>query len=244
MKCLECNHKCGASFNLAFHYSICHEVKIGKCVCGDKTLSGICIKTDCSFKDEFGYSPSIGSSSNPSSSPNPSSSSSSSPNPRSGYNNPGIDPSPNPEVITRCCNRCNYVKPLTDFDKSKYTCRNGTSTKVSCLYCPSIVRNDGMNAHVKRQHPDVDIPKGFTGNLQSSWGTKTEGPYTDLTPNPRSCYTNPIITQNEESCSCNYYNFVSFLINNGINIENVKKNINLLKSIDNLKIKNKKFIKI
>ena len=178
---------------------------------GDKTLSGICIKTNCSFKDESGYSPSIDSSTNPSSSPNPSSSSSSSPN-------PSIDPSPNPssssKVITRCCNRCNYVKPLTDFDKSKYTCRNCTSTKVSCLYCPSIVRYDGMNAHVKRQHPDVDISKGFTRNLQSS-------------------YTAPIITLNEESCSCKYYNFVSFLINNGINIEKVKENMNLLKSIDN-----------
>ena len=32
IKCLECNHKCGAPFNLAFHYSICHEDKIGKCV--------------------------------------------------------------------------------------------------------------------------------------------------------------------------------------------------------------------
>ena len=133
IKCLECNHKCGAPFNLAFHYSTCHEDKVGKCVCGDKTLSGICIKTECSFKDESGYSPSIDSSSNPSSSPNPS-----------------IDPSPNPEVITRCCNRCNYVKPLTDFDKSKYTCRNCTSSIVSCLYCPSIVRYDGMNAHVKK----------------------------------------------------------------------------------------------
>ena len=197
-------------------------------MCGDKTLSGICIKTDCSFKDESGYSPSIDSSSNPSSSPNPSSSSSSSPN-------PSIDPSPNPKVITRCCNRCNYVKPLTYFDKSKYTCRNCTSTKVSCLYCPSIVRYDGMNAHVIRQHPDVDILKVFTGNLRSS--------YTDLIPNPRtnficgkpSGYTNPIITLNEESCSCKYFNFVSFLINNGINIEKVKENINLLKSIDNFK---------
>ena len=70
-----------------------------------------------------------------------------------------------------------------------------------------------MNAHVKRQHPDVDIPKGFTRNLRSS----------------------PIISQNEESCSCKYYNFVSFLIINGINIEKVKENINLLESVDNLK---------
>ena len=71
-----------------------------------------------------------------------------------------------------------------------------------------------MKAHVKRQHPDVDIPKGFTRNLRSS--------YTDQTPNPRSGYTIPIITKKEESCSCKYYNFVSFLINNGINIEKVK----------------------
>ena len=127
------------------------------------------------FADESGYSPSIDSSSTPSSSRNPSSSSSSSPN-------PSIDPSPNLKVITRCCNRCNYVKLLTDFDKSKYTCRNCTFTKVSCLYCPSIVRYDGMNARVKRQHPHVDIPKGFTRNLRSS--------YTDLTPNT-------IITHNE-----------------------------------------------
>ena len=207
IKCLECNHKCGDPFNLAFHYSICHEDKIGKCACGDKTLSDICIKTDCSFEDESGYSPSIDSSYNSSSSPNPSSSSSSNPSPDSSPN-----PSSSSKVITRCCNRCNYVKPLTNFDISKYTCRNCTSTQVSCLFCLSIVRYDGMNALVKRQHPDVDIPKGFTRNL---------------TPNP-------IITQTEESCSCKYYNFVSFHINNGINIEKVKEKINLLKSIDNL----------
>ena len=173
IKCLECNHKCGAPFNLAFHYSICHEDKIGKCVCGDKTLSSICIKTDCSFKDESGYSPSIDSSSNASSSLNPSSS-----------HNASIDPSPNPssKVITRCCNRCNYVKPLTNFDKSKYTCRNCTSTKVSCLYCPSIVRYDGMNAHVKRPQPNVDIPKGFTRNLRTDEVRGKPSSYTDLTP--------------------------------------------------------------
>ena len=62
IKCLECKHKCGLPFNLAFHYSIYHEDKISKCAHGDKTLSGICIKelaspmkTDCSFKDESGY---------------------------------------------------------------------------------------------------------------------------------------------------------------------------------------------
>ena len=44
-----------------------------------------------------------------------------------------------------------------------------------------------------------------------------------------------VINQTEESCSCKYFKFVSFLINIGLNIEKVKENINLLKSIDNLK---------
>ena len=66
IKCLDCSHKCGLPFNLAFHYSIYHEDKISKCACGDKTLSGICMKTDCSFKDKSGYnsSSSINSNSN------------------------------------------------------------------------------------------------------------------------------------------------------------------------------------
>ena len=95
-----------------------------------------------------------------------------------------------------------------------------------------------MNAHVKRQRPDVDIIKGFTRNLSNNGvgvslvtPTETEGLYTD----PQSGYTNPIITENGENCSFKCYNFVSFLINNGINIEKIKENINLLKSIDNLK---------
>ena len=94
-----------------------------------------------------------------------------------------------------------------------YTCRNCTSAKVNCLYCPSVVRYDGIRAHVKKQHSDVELTRGFSRNL-------TE----------RS-----VITQTGKSCSCKYYNFVPFLINNGINIENVKENISLLKSIDNLK---------
>ena len=111
------------------------------------------------------------------------------------------------------------------------------------------MRYDGIRAHVKKQHPDVDIPKGFIRNLptdevhgkSSSWGTKTEGPYTDLSektinPSWQSKTVIPlVISQTEESFSCKYYNFVSFLINNGLNIEKVKENINLLKSIDNLK---------
>ena len=83
------------------------------------------------------------------------------------------------------------------------------------------MRYDGIRVHVKKQHPDVELTGGFSAKLternvitqtgESCWCNKTEGP------------------------SCKYYNFVSFLINNGINIEKVKENINLLKSIDNLK---------
>ena len=78
IKCLECKHKCGLPFNLAFHYSLYHEDEISKCACVDKTLSGICIKelawyatdgvrspikTGCSFKDESGYNSSSSTSS-------------------------------------------------------------------------------------------------------------------------------------------------------------------------------------
>ena len=88
------------------------------------------------------------------------------------------------------------------------------------------MRYDGIRAHVKKQHPDVDIPKGFSRNLSE----KT------INPSRQSKNVSPLfISQTEESFSCKYYNFVSFLINNGLNIEKVKENINLLKSIDNLK---------
>ena len=150
-KKMECKHKCGLPFNFAFHYSIYHEDKISKCACGDKTLSGICTKTHSSFKNEssINASSSINSSSsiNPSSSINSNSNSSSSSKSNS---------SSNTKVLTRSCTKCNSIKPLTDFDESKYTCRNCTSAKVSCLFCPSVVRYDGIRAHVKKQHPDVE----------------------------------------------------------------------------------------
>ena len=84
------------------------------------------------------------------------------------------------------------------------------------------MRYDGIRAHVKKQHPDEELTRGFSRNL-----------------NPRSGCTDErsVISQTVESCSCKYFNFVSFLINNGKNIEKVKKNLNLLKSINNLKYK-------
>ena len=122
-----------------------------------------------------------------------------------------------------------------------YTCRSCTSANVNCRYCTSVVRYDGIRAHVKKQHPDIELTRGFSrilsektinpgsGNLL---GRSTKFPlYTSLDGSTKD----PIITLNGEVCSCKYYNFVSFFINNGINIEKVKENINLLKSIDNLK---------
>ena len=155
--------------------------------------------------------------------------------------NPNINPNPNPnlnpnhnsnlcpEVLIRSCNKCNYVKPLTDFDESKYTCRSCTSAKVNCPYCTSVVRYDGIRAHVKKQHPDVELTRGFSRSLlDKRQSPRAVSPLVIVqTEDLRSSFT--------DSCSCKYYNFVSFLINNGINIEKVKENINLLKSIDNLK---------
>ena len=200
--------------------------------------------------------PSSSSSSSSGSGSNPSSSSSSGSGSIYDYNsnsdpnpnpNPNLIPNPNPnldpssEVITRCCNKCNYIKPLNIFDEGKYTCRSCTSAKVNCPYCTSVVRYDGIRAHVKKQHPDIELTRGFSRNLQSRFPDITDRckRFVDKTINPS--WQSPravsplVISQTEEICSCKYYNFVSFLINNGINIEKIKENINLLKSIDNLK---------
>ena len=75
------------------------------------------------------------------------------------------------------------------------------------------MRYDGIRAHVKKQHPDVELTRGFSRNLT-----------------PRRA-----ISQTGEGCSSKYFNFVSVLIDNGINIKKIKEIINLLKSIDNLK---------
>ena len=92
-----------------------------------------------------------------------------------------------------------------------------------------------MNAHVKRQHPDVDIPKGFTRNLPNNGvGVSL------VTPTKRKVYilihkvVTPILLlpKTGKIVRVNIM-ILSFLINNGIKIEKIKENINLLKSIDN-----------
>ena len=104
------------------------------------------------------------------------------------------------------------------------------------IYCTSVAKYDGIRAHVKKRHPDVELPRGFSRNLQSSYTYLSEK---TIIPSWESKTVSPlVISQTEESCCCNkteglsckYYNFVSFLINNGINIEKVKENITLLKS--------------
>ena len=225
-------------------------------MCGNIILSGICANYfspwGCSLKNESSSSSSSSSSCGSGSSSIYDSNSNSDPNPNPNPNpnlNPKPNPNPNPnlnlnlspEVLIRSCNKCNYIKPLTDFDESKYTCRGCTSAKVNCPYCASVVRYDGIRAHVKKQHPDVELPREFSRNLRTDEVHGKPSSYTDLiekTINPswQSKTVSPlVISQTEESCSCKYYKFVSFLINIGLNIEKVKENINLLKSKDNLK---------
>ena len=207
------------------------------------------------FNSNSSSNPSSSSSSRSGSGSNPSSSSSSGSGSIYDYNsnsdpnpnpNPNLIPNPNPnlipnpnfnpssEVLTRCCNKCNYIKPLNNFDEGKYTCRSCTSAKVNCPYCTSVVRYDGIRAHVKKQHPDIELTRGFSRNLTDRCNRFADKTINPSWQSPRA--VSPlVINQTEESCSCKYYNFVSFSINNGINIEKIKENINLLKIIDNLK---------
>ena len=246
LKCFECNYNCGNIAVLKYHYESCHKDKTDKCMCGNIILSDICANDcspwGCSLKNESSYSCNPSSDSNSNSNSNSSSNfnSNSSSNPISGSGsiydyNSNSDPNPNPnpnfipnpnlnpnlnlnlnpssEVLTRCCNKCNYIKPLNNFDECKYTCKSCTSAKVNCPYCTSVVRYDGIRAHVKKQHPDIELTRGFSRNLQSRFPD-----INGKTINPRAVCP-LVISQTEESCSCKYYNFVSFLINNGINIE-------------------------
>ena len=252
LKRLECNYKYGNIAVLKYHYESCHKDKTDKCMCGNIILTGICANNfspwGCSLKNESSSSSSSSASSSSSSSSVSGSSSicdsnsNSDPNPNLNPNpNPNhiLNPNPNlnlnlsPEVLIRSCNKCNYVKPLTDFDESKYTCRSCTSAKVNCPYCISVVRYDGIRAHVKKQHPDVELTGGFSRNMRSSYTDLSEK---TINPSWQSKSVSPLVVcQTEESCSCKYCNFVPFLINNGLNIEKIKENIILLKSIDNLK---------
>ena len=215
LQCLECNYKCGNIAVLEYHYESFHKDKTDKCMCGNIILSGICANNfspwGCSLINESSSSSSSNSSSNPSSNSNSNSSSnpssSSNPNSNSGsgsiydYNsnsdpnpnpNPNLIPNPNPnlnpssEVLTRCCNKCNYIKPLNNFDESKYTCRSCTSAKVNCPYCTSVVRYDGIRAHVKKQHPDIELTRGISRNLQSRFPDITDrcNRFADKTINP------------------------------------------------------------
>ena len=173
------------------------------------------MKTNCSFKDESGYNSS--SSINSSCCINPNSNSNSSSNSNSGFNssssssiisnysinsssNSNSNSNFNTKVLTRSCNKCNSVKPLTDFDESKYFCRNCTSAKVNCLYCPSVVRYDGIRAHVKKKHPDVELIRGFSINLTE----RSADPRSTKLPLRGSVELVPrsVIGQTGESCLC------------------------------------------
>ena len=94
-------------------------------MCGNIILSGICANNFSpwgrSLKNESSSSSSASSVSGSSSIYD--SNSDSDPNP-SPYLNPNLNPNLSSEVLIRSCNKCNYLKPLTDFGESKYTCRS------------------------------------------------------------------------------------------------------------------------
>ena len=209
LQCLECNYKCGNIAVLKYHYESIHKDKTDKCMCGNIILSGIYANDfspwGCSLKNESNSSSNSNSkfnsisdsNSNSIASSNASSNSSSNPSSSSGsgsiydYNSnsdPNLIPNPNPssEVLTRCCNKCYYIKPLNNFDEGKYTCRSCTSAKVNCPYCTSVVRYDGIRAHVKKQHPDIELTSGFSRNLQSRFPDITDrcNRFADKTINP------------------------------------------------------------
>ena len=167
-------------------------------MCGNIILSGICANNfspwGCSLKKESSSSSSSSSSSGSGSGSSSiyDSNSNSDPNPNPNHNpNPNLNPNPNPnpnlnlnlnlspEVLIRSCNKCNYIKPPTDFDESKYTCRSCTSAKVNCPYCASVLRYDGIRAHVKKQHPDVELTRGFSRNLGTDEVHGKPSSYTD-----------------------------------------------------------------
>ena len=80
------------------------------------------------------------------------------------------------------------------------------------------MRYDGIRAHVKKQHPDVELTRGRNLTERSADPRSTKLPLRgSVELVPRS-----VVGQTGESCSCKYYNFVSFLINKGINIEKVR----------------------
>ena len=164
LKCLECNYKYGNIAVLKYHYESCHKDKTDKCMCGNIILSGICANNfspwGCSLKIESSSSSSSSSCSSSIYDSNPNL------NPNLNLNpNPNLNPNFSPEVLIRSYNKCNYRKPLTDFDESKYTCRSCTSAKFNCPYFASVMRYDGIRAHVKKQHPDVELTRGFSRNL-------------------------------------------------------------------------------
>ena len=58
-----CKYKCGTPANLVFHYQTFHKDKICKCVCGNKSINGVCVVEDCNsnsrLKDIIDANPSL-----------------------------------------------------------------------------------------------------------------------------------------------------------------------------------------
>ena len=58
-------------------------------------------------------------------------------------------------------NKCKLYKSQLYFDINKYTCKDCNAIQVNCEYCSSSVRFSGLRAHIKKQHPHIDLSRGF-----------------------------------------------------------------------------------
>ena len=45
---------CGTPANQVFHYQTFHKIKLGKCLCGHKSINGICTDINCPFEKSTG----------------------------------------------------------------------------------------------------------------------------------------------------------------------------------------------
>ena len=112
------------------------------------------------------------------------------------------------------CLECNYK--YGNIACLKYHYESCHTDKTDKCVCGNIILSGICE---KKQHPDVELTRGFSRNLTER---SAELVTRSVELVPRS-----VVTQTGESCwrnktegsLCKYYNFVSFLINNGLNIE-------------------------
>ena len=65
------------------------------------------------------------------------------------------------KLTSRQCNKSKIYKSQIKFDVNKYICKDCNAVKLNCPYSSSSVRLSAMRAHIKKQYPNVDLPRGL-----------------------------------------------------------------------------------